>query len=91
MANPHYIRFENTLKELNTCKEALDDENYKGASLTEQHALTELISLCGKFFSEYGNSTIDFNEYDDNNDLLDEDEFDDDGNDDDGNDDDGND
>jgi hypothetical protein len=68
----HYNRFERTLQELDACKDALDTEDCKGASATEQAALNQLISLCKKISDEHGNATIDFDRDEDDDKLLDE-------------------
>jgi hypothetical protein len=73
MANARYCRFENTLRDLKACQEALDDDDYKGASETERVALLKLISLCSEISSEYDNITINFDD-DEDDELLDEDE-----------------
>lgn len=69
MPNARYCRFEN-------CQEALDDDDYKGASETERVALLKLISLCSEISSEYDNITIDFDS-DEDDELLDEEDDDD--------------
>jgi hypothetical protein len=71
MSNSTYNRFENALGSLVECRSALDDEDYKGCSSTEQAALNKLISLCSEIYSEYGNVTINFDS-DEDDDLLDE-------------------
>lgn len=74
MANQSYCRFHNTLRDLTDCQTALDHDEYKGCSVTEQDALKKLISLCGEISSEYGNITINFDSDDGDDDLLDEDD-----------------
>jgi hypothetical protein len=50
-----YCRFQNTLGDLQDCEEALDD----GAELSkeEEQAKAELIKLCKRIVSDYGDES----------------------------------
>lgn len=52
MANMSYCMFQNTLGDLQDCKEALDID--KELSIEEQQAMEELVELCGEIFRDYG-------------------------------------
>ena len=71
MANASYCRFQNTLRDLRDCSEALDDEEHRGISIEEQDAVKKLISLCGEISAEYSDVHIDFDR-DGDDELLDE-------------------
>jgi len=55
MGNMAYVRFENTLQELQDCKEALDEGALRNiVSGFEREAMLMLIELCGEIADEYG-------------------------------------
>jgi hypothetical protein len=50
-----YCRFQNTLKDLTDCRDALDNKNYEGCSNHEQLAIYDLIALCQEISIMYEN------------------------------------
>ena len=53
MSNLSYCRFENTLRDLIVCQDALEHsthEQLKALSETESHAMTRLIEVCGEIY-----------------------------------------
>ena len=57
MGNMTYCRFENTLQELQDCKEALDEgalNDVMNMSGSEREAMFNLIELCQEISDEYG-------------------------------------
>jgi hypothetical protein len=57
MGNMTYCRFENTLQELQDCKEALDEgalNDVMNMSGSEREAMFKLIELCQEISDEYG-------------------------------------
>ena len=57
--NMSYCAFENTVKDLNQCKELLEEENCdldiyeKDCSEYEKPKVRELLILCGELFEQY--------------------------------------
>lgn len=59
MANMSYVRFENTLEDLQDCKEALDEgalNDVMNMSGFEREAMFSLIELCQEIADEYGDA-----------------------------------
>ena len=56
MSNMSYCRFENTLRDLRDCKEALDDGALEDEKMDEEYerpAMLKLVSLCREIAEEY--------------------------------------
>lgn len=58
MSNMSYCRFENTLKDLQDCYDAILNDNLDDLSESERKCCRELISLCASIVDDYGDSTI---------------------------------
>jgi len=54
MSNMGYCRFENTLKDLEDCYQALQDNGLESLSDEERRAALKLINVCDGFASEFG-------------------------------------
>lgn len=48
MSNMSYVRFQNTLRDLHDCKQALEEEGLDALSEEERRAALELIKVCRK-------------------------------------------
>jgi hypothetical protein len=53
MANMGYCRFENTLKDMRECMEALDEEGTDDLSDSEKNAAFALIKICKRIADDY--------------------------------------
>ncbi len=53
MSNMSYCRFENTLPDLQDCRDALGD-GLDGLSVSERLAARELVQMCKQIATEFG-------------------------------------
>lgn len=55
MSNLSYCRYENTLRDLQDCQNALRSDEYdvEELSASEFNAMTRLIELCGEIYHEF--------------------------------------
>ena len=53
MANMSYIRFENTLSDLQDCYESLGNEDFNELSESEKENAKHLISLCKHIWDDF--------------------------------------
>ena len=53
MGNMSYCRFQNTLKDLQDCFDALQEENLEDLSNEELRSAQEMLQLCEQFVEEH--------------------------------------
>ena len=62
MGNMSYCRIENTFRDLQDCKEALDNKPFEELSESEQKYRNYLVALCKEIADEYDEEEIVENE-----------------------------
>ena len=55
LGNMAHCRFINTVDDLRTCQEALDDNEFDSLSDSEKQAAIRLVEICGQILDEHEN------------------------------------